>query len=241
MSLTPDDIERRHFTVTLRGYHTAEVDGFLRQIADELRERSASPDLPAAPTVEGQAAAGADMGVGPAFGRVAHTIASLLQTAAESAAAIRRDAEEQAAATRANAEEDGRLLRERAEREAAEAVVGAHAERDRARQEAAELVAQATAERERARAEAGRTLEAARREAAELRSRAQADHERLAAIDRELRRQLEKAAEHLFRSLHRPTVDDGGAVLSLPDEEGRTAEPPVAQWAEAADPRPPAS
>jgi colicin import membrane protein len=232
MPLNPDDIERRQFTVTLRGYHTAEVDAFLRQIAAELREQQVLPAMPAAP--DGAPVARADMGVGPAFGRVANTIASLLQTAAESAADIRRDAEEEAAATRAKADEETRLLRERIEREASEAAAGAVAERERAEREAAEMTMSATAERDRARAEASRVLEDARREAAELRNRAQADHDRLVAIDRDLRARLEEAAENLLRSLHRPPVHDRMSlpVLSLPDEERRTTEPPVAEWAD---------
>ncbi|HEX8582064.1 MAG TPA: DivIVA domain-containing protein [Acidimicrobiales bacterium] len=235
MPLTPEDIERRQFTVTLRGYHTAEVDAFLRHIAAELREQLALPGLPSLPPApDGAPVVRADMGVGPAFGRVAHTIASLLQTAAESAADIRRDAEEEAAATRAKAAEEARALRERVDREAAETTAATQAERQRAEQEAAEARARAGAEVDRARADAARILESARREAAELRSRAQADHDRLVAIDRDLRGRLEQTAENLLRSLHRPVVQDPVSmpVLSLPDEERRVVEPPVAEWAD---------
>lgn len=234
MPLTPEDIERRQFTVTLRGYHTAEVDAFLRQIAAELREQLTLPGLPAVPAPDGAPIARADMGVGPAFGRVAHTIASLLQTAAESAADIRRDADEEATATRAKAAEEALALRERAEREATEATAAAVAERQRAEHELAEARARAGADLDRARSDAARILESARREAAELRSRAQADHDRLVAIDRDLRGRLEQTAENLLRSLHRPVVQDPVSmpVLSLPDEERRSVEPPVAEWAD---------
>lgn len=135
MALSPDEIERRQFTVTLRGYHTAEVDAFLRQIAAELR--SAPPPVAARPPVE-ELRPGGDMATGPAFGRVAHTIASLLQTAAESAAGIRRDAEEEAAAVRARSDQE----RQAAHAEASRIV-------EHARREAAELRARAAAEHDR--------------------------------------------------------------------------------------------
>lgn len=189
MPLTPDDIETRRFTVVLRGYHTAEVDAFLRQVAAELRTFPVAGGVPA----DG-ATALTDMGVGPAFGRVATTIASLLQTAAESAAAIRRDADDAA-----------RRIIEQAEREAAE------------------LRARAADDHERAKAEVTRLTEQADRDAAELCSRAQAEHDRLMAIDRDLRARLEDTAETLLRSLHQPLVHDPLPVLSLADEERRAA------------------
>lgn len=194
MALTPEDIENHRFTVVLRGYHTAEVDAFLRHVAADLRAGGVPPgspvDLPIALT---------DGSMGPAFGRVATTIASLLQTAAESAAGIRGDAE-----TRARD-------------------VVAQAER-----EAAEIRRLAAEEHDRAKAEVARILEDAHREAAQLRARAQAEHDRLTAIDRDLRARLEDTAETLLRSLHQPVVHDPLPVLSLADEERRaTGERPA--------------
>ena len=169
MALTPDDIERRTFRVVRKGYDREEVDGFLLHVAAELRALSATPAGPG------------ELGTGPAFVRVAHTIASMLQTAAESAAGIRRDAE---------------------------------AEADALRRQAGE-------ELERARADAARLVEEARRQADDVRRQAADDHERLTAIDRDLRGRLEEAAEMLFRSLHRPVVNDPLSlpVISFPDEE----------------------
>lgn len=198
MPLRPEDIENHRFTVVLRGYHTAEVDAFLRHLAAELRAGAPQPQPQPQPLGGGveftTSVPLTDMGVGPAFGRVATTIASLLQTAAESAAGIRGDAEGQA-----------RQVVEQAEREAAE------------------LRRQAAVEHDRARAEVARLLDEAHREAAQLRSRAQAEHDRLAAIDRDLRARLEDTAETLLRSLHQPIVHDPLPVLSLADEERRAA------------------
>lgn len=110
--MEPEDIEKREFLISLRGYDRDEVDSFLRELADEIRslKKESSAAQPAS---------------GPAES----------QTNFDRAAALKGVGEETSKILLA-AEEAADEIRQRARREAAEILTDARQEADRVAREA---------------------------------------------------------------------------------------------------------
>ena len=139
MALTPDDIEKRQFGTSRKGYSPDEVKRFLAEVAAAQRQAEATP----------------------AFARLGGEVASVLESAHRSAESITTSAQTDAEQTRAEADAYAIETRAKAERDAADHFAAAEKARVDAEAAAAEL--RDTAERqaandrsvaERARAEA---------------------------------------------------------------------------------------
>jgi DivIVA domain-containing protein len=88
--ISPDQVAGKEFVVTLRGYDKTEVDGFLREVADDYRTALDAGNANADAVLEVQV---------------------LRQAAADAADELMRQAEAQAAELRAQAEAQADLLR----------------------------------------------------------------------------------------------------------------------------------
>jgi DivIVA domain-containing protein len=155
-----DELENTTFSTALRGYDRDEVDAFVRNVAQEMR------DLHQGRTQNLYESLGEEMG-------------ALLQHARDSADDMTRKAQEQAAATRSEADADARRIREEAKATASEI-------QKRAEQKAAET--RAEAEREASTRIAEATEKVARLEKTEgaARIRISTLHEELASITNDL-------------------------------------------------------
>jgi DivIVA domain-containing protein len=116
-SVSPEQIEKATFGMTLRGYDRDEVDIFLRRVADELREsqRLRSEKL---------------------YENLGDEIGALLQHAKDNADAMRKEAEEESARIRAEAEASSREMRAEAESAATEKRAEADMDAQRMRSDA---------------------------------------------------------------------------------------------------------
>lgn len=139
MALTPDDIEKRQFGTSRKGYSPDEVKRFLAEVAAAQRQAEATP----------------------AFARLGGEVASVLESAHRAAESTTASAQADADQTRAQADAYALQTRSRAEREAAEQFAAAEKARIDAEAAATELrdaaerqAANDRAVAERARAEA---------------------------------------------------------------------------------------
>src|SRR4051812_16348723 len=123
VALSPEEIENKTFPAVVRGYERSAVDGFLRQVADEVRRlqaaaaRAAAPPPPtptpapvAAPAPAPIPEAAPEQQAVDPYETVGAQLATLLRTAGDSAARIRREAEDIADSTRREAEEEAERL-----------------------------------------------------------------------------------------------------------------------------------
>jgi DivIVA domain-containing protein len=230
-SLGAEEVARRTFATSFRGYDPAEVRAFLRRVADELgalREREAdlrrrleeSQRRAATPPSLDEAALMTALG---------EETARVLRSAREAAAEITRKAEQKVAAIVRDAQEEAARLREEAEgllaRRSEEAEEAAAALRAEAEAEAAAIRARARAEAEALLEEARATGRSMVQEAQALRERVLADlarRRRLAQVHVE---QLRAGRERLLDAyrLVRRTLDEVTDELGRAEVEARAA------------------
>lgn len=104
MSLDRQNIEKRDFPISRRGYETVAVDEHLARIADELEARGSGTPAPAAAS--------------SLASNASERIRGIVEAAEATAAEIERAAQEEAAAARAAAADEARRVREAASAEA---------------------------------------------------------------------------------------------------------------------------
>ncbi|MDQ6727892.1 MAG: DivIVA domain-containing protein [Actinomycetota bacterium] len=201
-----EKIETKTFPVARRGYDRAEVDAYLRAVAndyrmvvDKAREAVSAAQQAAIATTSATAV--------PSFEDIGGRVAGVLSSASQAAEDIRAEAEQEAAAIRQKAEQE----RMNAQRAAAEQVAAAQQVKAASEEEAAELTAAARVEASSviaaAREEAIRIAEDAERSAATLDRTTRANTDALLA---EARREY----EHL-RSVQQQCVDRLASVEFL--------------------------
>lgn len=184
MAMSPEEIERREFSSSLRGYDKVEVRDFLQRVAREVGRLQSdfnatewgSPAAPvAAPTTELGDNAAPPVGAPPAdtlapinldtdddrFQALGERIAGLLRSAHDSAAQLKESAEAEAAGTIQSAHADSERLR-------AEALEEVGAIRAQSERELEERHAAAAADADRVRQEAESEATALREEAARI-------------------------------------------------------------------------
>jgi cell division initiation protein len=112
--LEPDDLERKEFLVSLRGYDREEVDEYLREVAEELRRRAASGPQAAAVQVRADPT--------DAYRQVGQETSKILIAAEETANEIRERAKAEAAqlVSDARAEADQVVRKAQAEKQTIE-------------------------------------------------------------------------------------------------------------------------
>ncbi|HEX3539956.1 MAG TPA: DivIVA domain-containing protein [Acidimicrobiales bacterium] len=98
MQLSPEGIASKQFQIALRGYDKDEVDSFLRDLADAVRERQGASEEVVT------------------FAHLGTHIAGIAEAAAEAAARVRGDAEAWASTIIANAQQEAASRREEFER-----------------------------------------------------------------------------------------------------------------------------
>ncbi|MEY2566120.1 MAG: hypothetical protein QOE35_649 [Actinomycetota bacterium] len=126
VTLSPDEIERRVFLVSLRGYDKDEVHAFLNQVATDYRHALASAD-----------------GDGDPFERLGDEVASVVRTAVEQARQLRERAAAEVEELLASAEADASALRAHAQADADRIRAEAQYIADQAKEQAvAEAIAQ---------------------------------------------------------------------------------------------------
>ena len=127
MALTPDDIEKRQFGTSRKGYSPDEVKRFLAEVADAQRQTEATP----------------------AFARLGDEVASVLESVHRSAESITTSAQTDAEQTRAEADAYAIETRAKAERDAADHFAAAADDRAAAKRarDAAEAFAASETER----------------------------------------------------------------------------------------------
>lgn len=230
-SLGAEEVARRTFATSFRGYDPAEVRAFLRRVADEisaLREREA--DLRRRlDESQRKAAAPPPLDEATLMAALGEETARVLRSAKEAAAEITRKAEQKVAAVVREAQEEAARLREEAEgilaRRTEEAEEAAAAVRAEAEAEAAAIRARARAEAETLLEEARATGRAMVQEAQALRERVLADlarRRRLAQVHVE---QLRAGRERLLDAyrLVRRTLDEVTEELGRAEVEARAA------------------
>ena len=104
MPFAPHEIENRKFVVALRGYHTDEVDAFLRAVAADYRALLETMDKRAATSEE-------------LLAEIQHVVQSTRDGSEHEAAEIRRAAAEQAAEVRAAGDREAAAVRAAAHEE----------------------------------------------------------------------------------------------------------------------------
>jgi cell division initiation protein len=184
LSLTPEEVESREFSVTLRGFDQAEVIAFLQSVAADYRRA-----LELLSGAGGGEAGGIDRdrarplgrlvpGMGPAaddFQAVGDKVAEVLRAASEAAVGIRQQARQEA--------ED--LIAAAVER-ADESEAAAKLYRENMEAELGDL-------RRQAEGEAATVLADAQREAQRLLDEAHRQHQQLAEAEADIRQRLEHA------------------------------------------------
>jgi DivIVA domain-containing protein len=230
-SIGAEEVARRTFATSFRGYDPGEVRAFLRRVADEigsLREREA--DLRRR-LEEAQRAASAPPPLDEAalMEALGEETARVLRSAREAAAEITRKAEQKVAAVVREAQDEAARVREAAEgllaRRTAEAEEAANALRAEAQAEAAAIRARAQADAESLIEEARATAREMVQEAQALRERVLADlarRRRLAQVHVE---QLRAGRERLLEAyrLVRRTLDEVTGELGRAEDEARAA------------------
>ena len=248
-TLAPDDVARRSFSTTFRGYDQHEVRGFLTRVAAEVRmlldrerelrrrldavERHRPPPAPAAEPDEQQliTALGAEA-------------ARVIQAAREAAVEIRSKAEEHVGRLVREAQDEAARVRTEAEQlleirtadaeQAAEAIRGeagqeADAEIERARARGREMVAEAQAVRERLLRDLARRRRTAHAQIEQLR----AGRDRLLDAYRVVRQTLEDATSELARAEPEARAAAESAALRAAGEPEPTVEEMEAELATA--------
>lgn len=165
MALNPDEIERMRFTVTRRGYDSAEVDTFLAWLANELRN---DDDFDRAGTEVATALRRLHRSVLDIQSVAEEEADSLRARTSEEAERVRAEADQYATEVRAAADEEVRQHRERVASEAAALRTTAEAENAaltaatrEALTEAQRILSEAEERSRTARAEADAYLESA--------------------------------------------------------------------------------
>lgn len=121
VGLTPEEIERQVFLVSLRGYDKDEVHAFLNQVASDYR----------------QALQRSEAGEQDPYGRLGDEVAEMLRTTVEQTRQLRERVEREVAESRQRAEAEIATLRAEAEADAARIRNDADAHADWVRREAA--------------------------------------------------------------------------------------------------------
>jgi DivIVA domain-containing protein len=208
----PDDIEATRFEVTYPGYDQVEVEGFLKQIADDMRALTAELDRVRARSERPFLQAGREVG-------------DLLQHAQEVADKLVSDAESDAARIRQEAERAGTATREKADRDIRRKQKEVEIRLSEARAEAARLRDQADHHIRLAQAEVTVSRREAHREAKQVRAEAKKEAEQLRT---QSRRELEETAKHIRKlrraesellariDVMRPMASDADNVTHLP-------------------------
>ena len=194
-SVSPDQIEKATFGMTLRGYDRDEVDIFLRRVADELREsqRLRSEKL---------------------YENLGDEIGTLLQHAKDNADAMTKQAEEDSARIRADAEAASREMRAEAENDAASKRAMAEGDAERMRADAEQDAATTRRDADR---DATQRIKEAEAKVAELQEAEDSLRDKLAM----LRADLEGLTDQLRRLEHPANeirLDDTQQAISLEPE-----------------------
>lgn len=116
MALTPDDIERRHFTTSPNGYSREEVDAFLVETAASFRYAMQNL-LPGVTPWAAERPSWARSDPAEVANEVAKDVAQILDAASCAADSMLAEAENDAARIRASADHHAAQLREQAERD----------------------------------------------------------------------------------------------------------------------------
>ena len=222
MSLTPEEVESREFSITLRGFDQSEVIAFLQSVAADYRRALEAVENAGADTgrmdrdrarplgrlVPGMGAATDD------FQTVGEKIADVLRSASDAAVGIRQQARQEA--------ED--MIAAAAER-ADESEAAAKLHRDAMEAEIAEL-------RHRAEEDAATVLAAAQQQAQAMLADAQRQHQELADAEADIKRRLQQAlgaVDSVLRNIgEEPTSAEGTpATPGTPAEELVRAEEPL--------------
>jgi DivIVA domain-containing protein len=197
VSLSPESIESKEFSSTLRGYDRDEVDAYLRALADDLRrfKEGSSERL---------------------YENLGEEMGGLLQHARDSADEMLRQAEEDAARVRQQAQSEAQTMKAHAESQASEMRAAAEAG---ARETRAEASRDADETRAAAEADAKRRTDEATEKVRGL------EREEIEALDRlrELREVIESVAERL-RNLERGSGATEGVSETV--EPGQTGARP---------------
>lgn len=209
---TPEDIEGTRFAISYPGYDEAEVEGFLKRIADDMRVLTSELDTARARSERPFLQAGREVG-------------ELLQRAQEVADKLVRDAESDAANIRQEAERAGTATREKAERDIRRRQKEVDVLLSEARAEAARLREQADHHIRLAQAEVTVSRREAHRDAKQVRADAKREAEQTRM---QSRRELEETAKHIRKlraaeaellqriDVMRPLDPEAGDVTQLP-------------------------
>jgi DivIVA domain-containing protein len=208
---TPDEIETTRFEVTYPGYDQVEVEGFLKQIADDMRALTSEIDALRERSERPFLQAGREVG-------------DLLQHAQDVADKLVSDAESEVARIRQEAERAATATREKADRDIRRKQNEVEIRLSEARAEAARLREQADHHIRLAQAEVTVSRREAHREAKQVRAEAKREVEEMRA---QSRRELEETAKHIRKlraaeaellqtiDVMRPLAPDTGDVTHL--------------------------
>ena len=235
MTLSPEEIEGKEFDVSRRGYDRDEVDDFLVEVAETVRQAGAAgDDAGEAGGEEGADPMRSRLRGGPAdtdeFGRLGAEVAAVLRTADEGAARRQAEAEVEARRIREEAEAEAISLRAEAETEATRIRAEAEVEARNARTALAEATEQARVTiaeaNEQAEFLARQAEENAEVRRQELLAEAEEQADLAAGLERDVHGRLLAARDDLDRAVTRlepepveeePVVTEQASALA-PDE-----------------------
>jgi DivIVA domain-containing protein len=255
MALSPEEIEGREFGLSRRGYDRDEVDDFLLEVADTVRQAEAAPTAPA-----GEGGPAGDDATHPLRSRIGagrdtdeyallgEEVAAVLRTADEGAARRKADAEAEATRIREEAEAEANRMQDEADGYAHRLRTETETETERIRAEAEVEARNARTALEEATEQARMTIQQAKDEAEalareaeesagrrrqELLAGAERQADQAASIERDVHGRLVSVRDDLDQAVGRLDPESTAALASTAAEQASALDPGATLTAEA--------